>query len=178
MKVIAMIVSLVMVITAVILVSFVLASPTLASTKIAFLEVYEHGKLVQYEPGSRFGHSAMQIGNAKNNLWLQSYPDEGVKLITWRELNSRGKVAAILEIPVDVTEAQIKPFIGKPFDFDYTWSDDAFYCSELLGKILQIPPEPMHFNHAVWPKWYWSKEGTPGLSPDGIYQYLKQKYSL
>jgi hypothetical protein len=146
-----------------------------AGTKVAFLEEYdEKGNLIQYEPGSRFGHSAIQIGDK----WLQSYPDEGVRLITWKQLQERGKIAAVLEIPVDLTLADAKPFLKKPFDFEYDWSDEAFYCSELLGKLLRIPPQPMHFNHAVWPKWYWEKEGSPGLSPDGIYQYLKTKYSL
>lgn len=146
-----------------------------ASTKVAFLESYDrNGNLIQYAPGGRFGHSAMQIGN----LWLQAYPHEGVKLITWQELNHRGKVAAILEIPVDIRPEQFQKYIGKPFDFDYSWTDDAFYCSELLGKILNIPTEPMHFNHAVWPKWYWDKENTQGLSPDGAYKYLKAKYNL
>lgn len=149
-----------------------------ANTRVAFLEEYDdNGHLVQYEPGSRFGHSAIQI-DEQSNLWLQSYPEEGVQFITWQQLQKRGKVAAILEIPVDIQKQDVQKFLGKPFDFDYDWSDEALYCSELLGKLLNIPPQPMHFNHVVWPKWYWSKEGQPGLSPDEIYRYLKNKYSL
>lgn len=164
---------------AVVVSAIVLVSATAAANvRVAFLEVYNsQGKLVQYAPGGRFGHSAIQM-DPTSDLWLQSYPGEGVKFITMQELKARGKIAAMLEIPVDVSPTQVTAFIGRPFDFNYSWSDDAFYCSELLAKILQIPTEPMHFNHEAWPKSYWSKEGQPGLSPDGAYRYLKQKYSL
>jgi hypothetical protein len=158
----------------VILASVLMSFQVQAKTRVAFLEEYDHGQLVQYEPGSRFGHSAIEI----NGRWLQSYPGEGVRFITWSQLSQRGHIAAVLEIPVDVTMNDVQKFLGKPFDFDYDWSDDAFYCSELLGKILGLAPKPMRFNHAVWPKWYWSKEGQPGLSPDEIYSDLKTKYSL
>jgi hypothetical protein len=145
-----------------------------ANTKVAFLEQYdERGRLIQYEPGGRFAHSAIEV----DGLWLQAYPGEGVQLVTWNQLQRRGKIV-LLEIPVNVSLQQVKPYLGQPFDFEYSWGDQAFYCSELLGKILGIPPQPMHFNHAVWPKSYWKKEGSPGLSPDRIYQYLKEKYSL
>ena len=141
-----------------------------ARTKVAFLEVYDsRGQLVQYEPGSRFGHSALQVGDK----WLQSYPKEGVQLITWQELQHRGRVAAILEIPVDISLADVQPYLNHPFDYWYSWDDTAFYCSELLAKVLGIPPEPMQFNHKVWPPAYWPLEGKPGITPDKIYPILR-----
>lgn len=139
-------------------------------TEIAFLEVYDfQGRLIQYEPGSRFGHTALRVGE----LWLQSYPGEGVKFVTWEELQKRGKVAAVLRIPVRLDLSRIAPYLGRPFDFGYTWSDEALYCSELIAKILQIPPEPMQFNRDVWPPSYWPLEGQAGMSPDKIYHKLR-----
>jgi hypothetical protein len=141
-----------------------------AKTKIAFLKVYDSsGKLVQYEPNSQFGHTALQVGD----LWLQSYPGEGVKLITWDELQHRGVVAEILEIPVKIELSQVTPFLGRPFDFAYSWGDEALYCSELLAKLLHVKPEPMQLNHEIWPKSYWSLEGQPGMSPDKLYRLIK-----
>lgn len=141
-----------------------------ATNKVAFLEVYDsHGRLVQYEPNSRFGHSAILVGDK----WLQSYPGEGVQLITWEQLQHRGRIAEILEIPTNIQVADALPYLGKPFDFYYTWNDDSFYCSELLAKILGIPPQPMQFNREVWPPTYWPLEGQPGMSPDKIYRILR-----
>ena len=140
-----------------------------ARIKVAFLEVYDfNGKLVQYEPESRFGHSALQVGN----LWLQSYPGEGVQLITFEKLQKRGKVAVILDLPGDISAADYQKYLGLLFDFYYSWSDDSLYCSELLAKVLHIGPMPMHFNHAVWPPHYWPLENQPGMSPDKLFRIL------
>jgi hypothetical protein len=141
-----------------------------AGTRIAFLEVYDYrGKLVQYEPGSRFGHTAIQVGD----LWLQSYPGEGVKLISLKELKKRGTIAEILELPIHLTNADFFFYLGRPFDFGYTWGDEAFYCSELLAKILDVQPEPMQLNREVWPENYWPLEGQPGMSPDKLYRVIR-----
>lgn len=147
-----------------------MASGAQAQTQVAFLEVYDaQGHLIQYEPGSRFGHSALRVGS----LWLQAYPGEGVRLISWQELQKRGKVAALLTLPIEIRKEAIRPYLGRPFDFQYTWDDEAFYCSELIAKILGIPPQPMQFNRKVWPPSYWPLEGQPGMSPDKIYGILR-----
>ncbi len=112
--------------------------------------------------------SATQIGN----LWLQSYPGEGVRLITLEELKHRGKIAAVLQIPIDIQRADFEKYLGLPFDFNYSWDDQALYCAELLAKLLHVTPEPMHFNHAVWPKSYWPLEGQLGMSPDKLFKIL------
>lgn len=143
---------------------------SVAKTQIAFLEVYDlQGRLVQYEPNSRFGHTALKIGD----LWLQSYPGEGVKLVTWKELQKKGDVAEVIEIPIDITLKDVEAYLGRPFDFFYTWDDESLYCSELIAKILRIPPEPMQFNRKVWPPSYWPLEGQPGMSPDKIFRKLQ-----
>jgi len=148
--------------------------PSVAQMRVAFLEVYDsQGKLIQYEPGGRFGHVALEI----NQKWLQSYPGEGVQLISWQELRKRGVVAQVLLIPGTLTFLEIQAYLGMPFDFQYSWDNQAFYCSELLGKLLGIAPGPMRFNHDVWPPSYWHLEGLPGLSPDRLHFQLSQSGS-
>lgn len=148
---------------------------TFAKTRIAFLESYNSkGELVQYEPGGRFTHSAIQFDEI-GNKWLNAYPDEGVAIISWKELQERGTVAEIIEIPQKITLKQVAPYMGLPFDFWYSWSDEAIYCSELIGKLLNIPTHPMKFNKKFWPKNYWKLEGTPGLSPDILWEWAQSQ---
>lgn len=155
--------------------SLFLSTLASAKTRIAFLELYDYrGRLVQYEPGGRFAHTAIQFDDI-GDQWLNAYPDEGVALISWQELQHRGTVAEIVEIPQTIHFSQVKPYMGIPFDFWYSWNGDALYCTELIGKILKLSPEPMHFNKKVWPESYWKLEGTLGLSPDRLYKWAKSQ---
>lgn len=138
--------------------------------RIALLESYtSSGSLVQYEVGGRFYHSAIWVGNG----WLQSYPPEGVSVISWTELQAKGKVAVILELEQlpEPTLENYQKYLGKKFDFYYQWDDQAMYCSELIAKLLAVPTSPMKLNHKVWPKNYWHLDGAPGVSPDGLYRW-------
>ncbi|KHD90021.1 MAG: hypothetical protein OM95_00390 [Bdellovibrio sp. ArHS] len=151
------------------------ATSSFAKTRIAFLELYDrHGRLVQYEPGGRFAHTAIQFDDI-GDKWLNAYPGEGVAIISWEDLEHRGVIAEIVEIPQDVRLSQVQPYMGRPFDFWYSWNDKALYCTELIGKLLNIPTHPMKFNKQVWPKNYWDLEGTPGLSPDSVYAWARQQ---
>ncbi|MBS1972290.1 MAG: hypothetical protein JSU04_18435 [Bdellovibrionales bacterium] len=146
-----------------------------AKTRIAFLENYDsRGNLVQYEPGGRFSHSAVQFDDI-GDKWLNAYPGEGVAIISLSELQHRGVIAEIVETPQTIRMSQVQPYMGLPFDFWYSWTDDAIYCSELIGKLLGIPPHPMRINRAVWPKNYWQLEGKPGLSPDSLYEWARSQ---
>lgn len=157
-----------------------------ARVRIALLESYtKDGKLVQYEVGGRFYHSAIWVDavevvgavasdNAiKGGGWLQSYPPEGVSVISWQQLQEKGKVAVILDLPKmrSITLNDYKKYLGKKFDFYYQWNDDLIYCSELIAKILNIQTVPMKLNHQVWPKNYWVLDGQPGVSPDELYRW-------
>ncbi|WP_413613365.1 YiiX/YebB-like N1pC/P60 family cysteine hydrolase [Bdellovibrio sp. HCB-110] len=154
-----------------ILIFLSLSSPAFAKSRIAFLELYDrNGELVQYEPGGRFSHTAIQFDEI-GDKWLNAYPGEGVAIVSWEELQHRGVIAEIVEIPQNVHLSQVAPYMGRPFDFWYSWSDDALYCTELIGKLLGVPTHPMKFNKKVWPKSYWKLEGTPGLSPDGLWKW-------
>lgn len=146
-------------------------STSFAKTRIAFLEQYDRkGRLVQYEPGGRFVHTAVQFDEI-GDQWLNAYPGEGVALISLEQLKRRGIIAEIVEVPQTLRLSQVKPYLGLPFDFWYTWNDDTIYCSELIAKLLHIPPRPMKLNKQVWPKNYWHLEGQPGLSPDALYEW-------
>ncbi len=141
-----------------------------ANVSIALLEIYtKDGKLVQYEVGGRFYHSAIWVDGG----WLQSYPPEGVSVISWQQLQEKGKVAVILDLPKmrSITLDDYKKYLSKKFDFYYQWNDDLIYCSELIAKILNIQTVPMKLNHQVWPKSYWVLDGQPGVSPDELYRW-------
>ncbi|UYL09247.1 YiiX/YebB-like N1pC/P60 family cysteine hydrolase [Bdellovibrio sp. SKB1291214] len=142
-----------------------------AGTRIAFLETFNsRGERVEYEPGARFSHTAIQFDDI-GELWLNAYPGEGVAIITLDQLNHHGTITEVIEIDQPVQFQQAAPYMGLPFDFWYSWDDKAMYCSELLGKLLNIPTHPMTFNKKVWPKNYWDLDGTPGLSPDNLYRW-------
>lgn len=146
-----------------------------AQTRIAFLEQYDrNGNPVQYEPGGRFVHTAIQFDDI-GDQWLNAYPGEGVALVSWEQLQQRGTIAEVLQIPQKISLSQVTPYMGRPFDFWYSWTDEAMYCTELIGKLFNIPTHPMRFNRQVWPKNYWHLEGTPGLSPDQLWRWAKKQ---
>jgi hypothetical protein len=145
-----------------------------AGSKVAFLEVFDsHGRLIQYETGSQFGHTALEIKTPSGSLWLQSHPEGGAKMISWNELQKLGRLAEVIELQRTYRPADVKKFLGASFDFEYLWDNETLYCSELIGKVLGIEPEPMEFNRKVWPKNYWTLEGQPGLSPDKLLRALR-----
>ena len=143
-----------------------------ADVKVAFIEFYTHdGKLVQLEPNGRFAHIAISYRDG----WLHAHPWRGVEWISTENLAKMGKIADVVDLSSarEVSEATADRYLGKPYDSDYSWSDDKIYCSELVAKILNLSPEPMHFDPKLWPEKFWKFEGLPGLSPDKIYKRLK-----
>lgn len=153
------------------LVTFSLLSTAEARIRIAFLEtVNSRGERVEYEPGARFSHTAIQFDDI-GDMWLNAYPGEGVAVITEERLRQHGTITEIVEINQEMHYAQVEPYMGLPFDFWYSWDDSAMYCTEIIGKVLNVPTHPMIFNRKVWPKNYWDLDGTPGLSPDSLYRW-------
>lgn len=146
-----------------------------AGVRVAFLEFYSpDGRLIQLEPEGRFAHVAVSYQGG----WLHAHPRRGVEVINSEELGRLGKIATVVDLPQlkEIPQTTAQRFLGKPYDSEFTWSDDKIYCSELIAKIFGLKPEPMHFDTKLWPESYWKYEGLPGLSPDKVYRDLtKQK---
>lgn len=63
--------------------------------------------------------------------------------------------------------------LGKDFDFDFVWDNNKTYCSKLVGKALNMLPQPMDFSgtHYALAKPEWLKRQDLGLSPEQIYEF-------
>lgn len=136
--------------------------------------------------GEGFTHIAMRL---KNGKWLHAHPQSGVEIT--ENLEKYGFLHTILEnknIP-PLKKRKIRSYLKSPYDPIFSWkSNDAFYCSELLTKIvkryfsLQISVTPMDFSAPFW-RGYEKKhglklpQGAPGNSPDDMYRdLLKQGF--
>lgn len=144
-----------------------------ATIKVAFIEIRDHqGRIQQFEPGGRFAYVAISF----QNQWLHAHPYRGVELVEFSSLEKIGPVMPIemRDIP-ELSYAQIKDYLGKPYDATFSWEGDGHYCSELVGKLLKILPKPMHFQSPVWMQR--KKNFGVGLSPDDIYKEITQPVS-
>lgn len=141
------------------------------AVEVAFLEIELPGKgVLQLEPGGKFAHIAISYRDG----WLHSHPRTGV---AWTRMIERfGRVSVVLahpELP-DPTPQQAANYLGRPYDRHYSWTDERIYCSELVAKLLHIPPEPMLFDAPVWSRRRPSIEARYGLSPDDLFRILSQ----
>lgn len=145
-----------------------------ASVEIAFIELRNYqGELIELEPNGKFAHMAISY----KGHWLHSHPFRGVEIIPQDKLEEIGTINAIVTIPEtpSLTEVQVKKFLGKPYDTEFSWSDERIYCSELIAKLLHIEPKPMSFASKAWPESFRAFKGKLGLSPDDIFKALIQK---
>ncbi|MDG0817874.1 YiiX/YebB-like N1pC/P60 family cysteine hydrolase [Bdellovibrio svalbardensis] len=79
-----------------------------------------------------------------------------------------------IEIPdALVNEEALAAQMGLPFDYNFIWDNNKTYCSKLVGKALNISPQPMSFEGTHYLKYYpkWAERHDPGLSPDQIYEF-------
>lgn len=145
-----------------------------AKVTVAFLQVRNyHGQVVQLEPGGQFAHMAISF----KGMWLHAHPLKGVELVSTEKLSKIGVIQEQIELSdiEELDETKVAKFLGKPFDGDYSWNDDAIYCAELVAKLLGLRPTPMTFDSALWPPQYQALSGKLGLSPDDIYQILSRR---
>ncbi len=161
-----------------ILIVLFLPSPMKAEVRLMFLsQKSTQGTPIQFESGGKFVHSAIFY----QGQWLQAHPYYGVQLTSLNEVKKMGSesfLMTIQELP-EPTEHEVAAFLGKKFDFNYSWTDETIYCSELLAKLLRIPPTPMIFDPQLWPPGYEKFNGLPGVSPDDLAQYFTEKgYTL
>ena len=70
-----------------------------------------------------------------------------------------------------ISKNDYEKYYGLPYDSNYSWSDKAIYCSELVAKILGIKPSPMRFDADIWGEDE-PRRGELGISPDEIYDAI------
>lgn len=152
---------------------FLMPFYSFATVDIVFIELRsQSGQLIQLEPNGQFAHIAISYKDG----WLHSHPFRGVEVISQDALEKIGTIKMIITIQGldSLKDTQVEKFLGKPYDAEFSWSDEKIYCSELIGKLLNIDPQPMTFETEIWPKHTQSLRGQLGLSPDDIFQFLKK----
>ena len=144
--------------------------PLFGKTQVAWLELRDQkGQLIQLESDFYYAHVAIKV----HDRWLHANPRTGVEMVTEQRLETLGKIKEILETDLDELNVEaISGFIHKPFDNEYSWSDEKIYCAELVAKLLDVAPSPMHFDSKYWNPWFQKYEGLPGASPGKLYQVL------
>ena len=145
-----------------------------SAATVAFLELRHQGRRVELERsgryGDRFGHTAIRVGHR----WLQAHPDGGVTLVD--DIADYGYDVVVLtnvQWP-DPSEAEVRAWLGKPFDHSYRWDNpDATYCSRLVADLLHVLPKPMTFAAPAWDSVRHAMPvGQPGVSPADIWDTL------
>jgi hypothetical protein len=153
----------------------VVATAVHAQVRVSWLEVRDSlGNVVHLEPNFDYAHVAIQVGNR----WLHAHPNRGVELVSEQVLEQYGKIREVWASD-DEDEAnyldEIPYYLGRPFDNEFSWSDDKIYCAELIAKLLRVAPTPMHFDSKLWSSWYQKYEGKPGSSPSKLYFALQSR---
>ncbi|MFN8943002.1 MAG: hypothetical protein ACK5WZ_00095 [Pseudobdellovibrionaceae bacterium] len=142
--------------------------------KLIFFETQKaDGSLVQFENEGRFTHMAVSYGD----LWLHSHPYYGVEAVPFHQIQKMGSKLTIVSLSTwkQFSEEEVLPYMGKTFDREFSWTDEKIYCSELIAKLLGIPPTPMFFHPDLWPSEYQKLNGQPGTSPDDIFQWVNSQ---
>lgn len=143
-----------------------------SQTQVVFLEVKNsQGQKVVLEPDFPYAHVAVSLDGIN---FFHSYPQTGVIQSSIDDLALFGTPKESLPAePSEEISETLKKWLGKPYDSSFSWGNERFYCSELVAKVLGIPPEPMHFDSGLWPPSFQDLEGKPGISPGKIYQKIK-----
>ena len=144
-----------------------------ARLRVAFVEMQgPNGRRIELEPGGTFAHVAVEYGNH----WLQTYPPGPAKLISWETLRLYGQVTVLtLEDSSALTETQVQKILGQPYDYQFSWTSNALYSSELVGKILNLEPTKMTFESEFWKDRPKPQASEKGLSPDDIFKILSRR---
>lgn len=141
--------------------------------QVLFLEVRNpKGELIVLEPDFPYSHVMVSV----REEWVHSHPKTGVQVIEDSQVNAFGEPKEVFQVQIpDQNKDKVDSWIHRPYDSAFAWTDERFYCSELVAKILGIEPEPMHFDPTLWPPSFQALEGLPGISPGKIYRYLKAR---
>jgi hypothetical protein len=140
-----------------------------SAVEVVFLGVRKgNGEWLELENGSRFAHVAISYEGG----WLHAHPLTGVAHDY--DLRRYGIVLERAYHPHwdDPSGLTVESWIGLKYDHQFRWSDEKFYCSELVGKLLGLLPRPMDFSAPVWRGRIPSTD--LGISPQGVYNDLKK----
>jgi hypothetical protein len=149
--------------------SLLLANFASAEIRVAFFR-FPPGQVSKHE---RYYHVAIFF----EGQWLHADAWWGVQLVpTLEEMESSAYVILSDPRSPPLTSDAVANVLGKKFDFEMDWSDnERLYCSELVAKLLGIPPTPMDFVSSQWPKGLQKTPGALGISPDEIYEELLKR---
>lgn len=147
----------------------ILSFSAFSQLKVALIKIYRPDCSVLYlEPNFAYAHIAISYEGG----WINAHPKHGVQLTkTLEELDFPKHESFIWEAPKSLGLKQLslqeaEKFRGLKYDRSFNWcSDDALYCSELVAKVMNLPPQPMYFDPKIWPKEYQKLNGRPGISP-------------
>lgn len=134
----------------------------------------------------------------ENEQWvvLEAVPEQGVRIVTLDTFQApaKGEVVRVFvgrikeEYPFDLEKLidYGKKQLGKPYDDAFGWTDESYYCSELVYKMFLNAGQTKAFetnamtfkgeNGQTLPTWqiYYQKlgvkipEGEIGINPNGM----------
>ncbi|MCD6020027.1 MAG: YiiX family permuted papain-like enzyme [Bacteroidetes bacterium] len=100
----------------------------------------ETGKAIQLATHSQYNHCGVLF--LENNKWVVYEAVQPVKKTSLTEFNARGKGtvkrlanASLSANDINKLKAVFKTYENKNYDEAFNWSDDRFYCSELVYKL-------------------------------------------
>lgn len=101
-------------------------------------------KAIQLATHSDYSHTGMLVmRNKKPYVFEAVGPVKYTPLKQWIAHGEKGKyVVRRVEGGLSVEQQQklaqtAKRYLGKPYDFSFSWSDDRQYCSEVVWKVYQ-----------------------------------------
>ncbi|EON1422574.1 YiiX family permuted papain-like enzyme, partial [Escherichia coli] len=101
-------------------------------------------KAIQLATHSDYSHTGMLVmRNKKPYVFEAVGPVKYTPLKQWIAHGEKGKyVVRRVEGGLSVKQQQklaqtAKRYLGKPYDFSFSWSDDRQYCSEVVWKVYQ-----------------------------------------
>ncbi|EFA4877567.1 YiiX family permuted papain-like enzyme [Escherichia coli] len=101
-------------------------------------------KAIQLATHSDYSHTGMLVmRNKKPYIFEAVGPVKYTPLKQWIAHGEKGKyVVRRVEGGLSVEQQQkltqtAKRYLGKPYDFSFSWSDDRHYCSEVVWKVYQ-----------------------------------------
>lgn len=143
-----------------------------------------------------FSHVGVLFRENGEWLVLETVPQKGVRIVTLDAFQApaKGEVVRVFvgrlkkDYPFDLKRliAYGKAQLGKPYDDGFAWTDESYYCSELVykmflyaGQTKAFETKPMTFkgkNGQTLPAWemYYQKlglqipEGKKGINPNGM----------